>query len=66
MQIHSNDGRYQQELMPCLSNIEYSETRCQLARRCEHDEPHRFAILSGGFVSEAKFSVIKKNLLSDV
>lgn len=41
-------------------NIEYSETRCQLARRCEHDEPHRFAILSGGFVSEAKFSVIKK------
>ncbi len=40
-------------------NIEYSESRCQLARRCEQDAQHRFAILSGGFVSEAKLSVIR-------
>ena len=44
---------------PSLSKYCYSDSRCQLARRCEQGAQHRFAILSGGFVSEAKLSVMR-------
>ena len=60
-QTHTNGGRHRRGSMPdaqACQNIEYSDSRCQLARRCEQDAQHRFAILSGGFVSEAKLSVM--------
>lgn len=38
---------------------DYNENRCQRARQHEQNAQHRFAILTGGFVSPAAFDVMK-------
>lgn len=40
--------------------IDYAENRCQRARQSEQNAQHRFAILTGGFVSPAAFHVMKR------
>ena len=39
--------------------IEYNEHRCQMTRQQEQQSQHRFAILTGGFVSSAALDVMK-------